>query len=161
MKLCDILPPWIGHKLQRKEASQEEVHTSVIIQAVLDLQPIHLTMVWNNKSIRKNALWPVKYLQPMQNIGLPQLRPRWLWSWCWAICLHLWPVAKCPVIMWSLCTIFSADFPRKSMGKPEGKVATCYHLVSGANWKSCLPKDFRFPLLHDGTENLGHKAPSE
>lgn len=89
---------------------------------------------------------------------------RWLWSWCWKTCLHLRPVAKYPVIMWSLFAIFSAGFARKSMGKQEGKVATYYHLprglplISGADWKSCLPKDFRFPLLHCGTENLGQEA---
>lgn len=53
----------------------------------------------------------------------------WSQSGCLATCLHLWPLAKHVMIMWSPFAMFAIDFPKISMGKPAGNIASC----------SCLP----------------------
>lgn len=47
----------------------------------------------------------------------------WLWSRCLAICLHLWPITKHPIVLWLPFSIFPTNFSRKSTRKLAGKVA--------------------------------------
>lgn len=51
---------------------------------------------------------------------------RWLLSGRLTTLLHLWPVAKHPMITCLPFTTLFAGFSRKSLGKPAGKVTSCW-----------------------------------
>lgn len=78
---------------------------------------------------------------------------------------HLQLFAKHPTIMWSLFTIFSADFSKKSVGKSAGKVASggdrgMEGWILSASWRIAQPSaEKSWNFLGTPQEHLRAKGP--
>lgn len=142
------------------------------------LMTICLTRVRKCNVLGNGALRSIKHFQPSQNVAPPS--PQWhdhdLGAWQ-SVCTY--NSCHVPATMWSSFEVCSIGFPRKSLRKLAGKIASCCchlpreHLfTSGGSWKNCLPrgaellqqsaemelKSLRFHLFLSPTEGVSFCA---